>query len=291
LARQQDFVKIHSKRHHWGDMNTNVVGMIGGLGNQLFQLAFGNWLERETNRKTVYDLSAYRTTPAYFSLSSLPESVLPRKNFLRWYPYPGGKFPVLAKGFRILRTPRYIVTEGPGRSPLTSRQLSQPAWFYGYWQSEVTTLPSIPHVRDALRPSAPVLATVAEGIALHVRRGDMVRQSATVDTTYFFRALNLLKDKNGLTSRTPIRIFSDDPEWCKQNLNLPTAIFTSNRTAFQDLTEMAAHEFLILSGSTFSWWAANLRDRMPGTVVAPNPIMPNFDTKLENTGWLRVDRG
>jgi hypothetical protein len=271
-------------------MRVNVVGMIGGLGNQLFQFAFGQWLESATNRKTVYDLSAYRTIPSYFSLGSLDVALLPLRKSSHWYPHPSGKYPALARGIRKLVTPSTIVLEAASRTGPTPQQLARPAWYYGYWQSALTTIPSIFPVRKALLTAAPVLATESAGIAIHVRRGDMVGKSGAVDRHYFSAAWELLKGNHGLSPMTPVRIFSDDPEWCKKNLDLPSASHEPQRTAFEDLTDMASFEYLILSGSTFSWWAANLRSRNPATVVTPSPIIPGFDPHLQNPGWLLVSR-
>ena len=271
-------------------MSQNVVGMIGGLGNQLFQLAFGNWLETQTNRPTIYDLSAFRSVPFYFSLGSLDKSLLPRVGSMHWFPHPSGRFPALGKWLRKVRTPFHIVLEGATGSEPTPKQLARPAWYFGYWQSGLTTIPAISTVRKALLTAAPVLDTVSVGIAIHVRRGDMVGKPGAVGLDYFSKALDLLKRTHGLRSMVPVRIFSDDPEWCKKNLNLPSAAYEAQRTAFEDLTEMASFEYLVLSGSTFSWWAANLTVRNPATVIAPSPMMPSLDPELENPGWLRVAR-
>lgn len=269
-------------------MRDNVVGMIGGLGNQLFQFAFGQWLENETNRKTVYDLSAFRSIPSYFALGVLDESTLPGVKSLRWMPHPSGRYPSLAMGVRKLRTPSTIVLETATGTEPTPQQLARPAWYYGYWQSGLTTIPSIPAVREALLRGAPVLGTTSEGIAIHVRRGDMVGKPGAVGPDYFAAAFDVLRRTHRLRTVTPVRIFSDDPEWCKKNLDVPSATYGTQQTAFEDLMEMASFEYLILSGSTFSWWAANLKNRAPATVLAPRPIMPGFDPRLQNLGWLFV---
>jgi hypothetical protein len=271
-------------------MTTNVVGMLGGLGNQMFQFAFGKWLEHETNRRTFYDLSAFRSVPSYFSLGNLDESVLPRRNSTQWYPHPSGKYHSLAVGLRRLQAPFNIILEETEERQPGANQLKKSAWFYGYWQTGRTTLPALSSVRRELLPYAPILSKVTEGIAVHVRRGDMLDKTAAVNADYFKNALDRLKDEHSLTSTTAIRVFSDDPQWCIENLNLPSAVFITGRSAFQDLTDMASHEYLVLSGSTFSWWAAHLTNRDSSTVAAPNPLIPGFDPSLENPGWLRVAR-
>lgn len=271
-------------------MKNNKVGLLGGLGNQLFQLAFGIWLEDQTGLPTTYDLSAFKKIPGYFSLGSLSKQHLPLIWVSNFLPCPRGSFPKVAVILRRILTPRLIVHEDELRKPIQETDLLEPGWYFGYWQSADFTLNSTSRIRDALFEVAPAMRKNSKGIAIHVRRGDMVSQSATVDETYFAKALDHLMNKHNLSQKIPIRIYSDDPHWCKSNLNLPSAEYVTGNSAITDLTELASHEYLVLSGSTFSWWAANLRERNPDTVVVPWPFIPDFDPRLENENWLRIPR-
>lgn len=58
-----------------------------------------------------------------------------------------------------------------------------------------------------------------------------------------------------------VRVVSDDPEWCRQNLGVlhrygPVDFGPENRTPLADLSTLAAAETLILANSTFSYWGA-----------------------------------
>lgn len=67
-------------------------------------------------------------------------------------------------------------------------------------------------------------------------------------------------------------IFSDDIDWCRQNLcfGCPTTFVSSNNVRLSEeiyLMSLASHN--IISNSTFGWWGAWLNRNDSKVVVAP----------------------
>lgn len=90
--------------------------------------------------------------------------------------------------------------------------------------------------------------------SIHVRRGNYLKSNGfhpVQDTNYFNKAISNF-DKN-----TTFFIFSDDINWCKENLNhLKNKIFVQDNLDYQDLYLMSFCENHIISNSSFSWWGA-----------------------------------
>jgi hypothetical protein len=270
-------------------VRANVVGLVGGLGNQLFQYAFARWLEKTSHLESRLDLSAYRRRPDYLSLDGVGLRRLRPVRGLGPVPHPLGRLPAVADTVRRLRGPRRVVRERSLATAPSGSELGSPAWYYGYWQ-----FPQIvDEVIDDIRAEVAQAATGRppdEPIGMHIRRGDMVGHVSVLDPSYFPRALRAAIEANDLPCSTPVAVYSDDPEWCRAELRLPNARYVPPGDAAADLLSLARHRYLVLSGSTFSWWAAQLTDHPPGSVCAPHPFSLVPGQRLEDRSWLAVPR-
>lgn len=100
-------------------------------------------------------------------------------------------------------------------------------------------------------------------ISLHVRRGDYVHQPQyhpVCSLEYYSEALEIINED------LPLVVFSDDIEWCKQNIKAD--YYSEESVANRDLYLMTKAEHNIIANSTFSWWGAWL-NKSNNKVVAP----------------------
>jgi hypothetical protein len=89
-------------------------------------------------------------------------------------------------------------------------------------------------------------------------------------------------------------IFSDEPDWVKNNLKLaqPTKFAADYQlTDNQELILMSRCAHQIISNSSFGWWGAWLNTKADKIVVAPTKLVN--DKELENNniifdGWIRL---
>lgn len=114
------------------------------------------------------------------------------------------------------------------------------------------------------------MSEVDRPIALHIRRGDFLINSANhnnLGLDYYEEALN----KFG--SDRAVIIFSDDPEWCKEQSLFEDDRFlvSEGNDSYTDLCLMSLCTDFIIANSTFSWWGAWLSKSVNKVVCAPDP--------------------
>lgn len=114
------------------------------------------------------------------------------------------------------------------------------------------------------------MSEVDRPIALHIRRGDFLINSANhtnLDLEYYDASLKKFND-----NRTVI-IFSDDPEWCKEQSLFEDDRFlvSEGNDSYTDLCLMSLCTDFIIANSTFSWWGAWLSKSVNKLVCAPDP--------------------
>jgi len=233
----------------------NVIKIYGGLGNQLFQYAFGK--VQESNGIVVrYDLSWFRRP-----------QVFPR-------PYVLDKFRVNVKtqiSVDLLRRLRKIKERGFALDLLNLDN----HYFNGYWQYIVYYKDIIPILKKEFCIKKELLTKEffelkekivnSNSIALHVRRGDLLinDRDYAQELDYYERALNCMK---AFKKDCEIFVFSDDMEWCKENFKNVTFISLIDYLDFE-LMKFCKH--FIICNSTFSWWTSFLSESKNKTIIAP----------------------
>ena len=136
----------------------------------------------------------------------------------------------------------------------------------------------------------------SESISLHIRRGDYVHHAETsrffgvCSTEYYQRCIEHVAGQ----IRNPVFfLFSDDPDWVKENLRLsyPGILVSNGRLKdYEELWLMSRCRHHIIANSSFSWWGAWLNPRPDKIVCAPEEW---FADKSYNTadvipeGWIR----
>jgi len=158
----------------------------------------------------------------------------------------------------------------------------------GYWQNEkyfeeiADVIRSDFEFREPLDASDAAIAVEIErstAVSVHVRRGDNVWNPAStrfhgvLPLEYYRSATELIRSS---VSEPHFFVFSDDPEWCRANLQLPgpvTVVDHNQDNAGDDLRLMALCRHHVVANSTYSWWGAWLSRREDKIVVAPKKFV------------------
>lgn len=115
----------------------------------------------------------------------------------------------------------------------------------------------------------------SNSVCVSIRRGDFVNDSEIAKKhlvcteKYYYDAIKLIQEK---VENPKFIIFSDDVEWCKNNMNFPegTVYETKDNPVWEKLRLMYSCKHFIISNSTFSWWTQYLSRNNNKVVVAPS---------------------
>jgi hypothetical protein len=275
-----------------------TVVLRGGLGNQMFQYAIGfaaahqqgvplvldtTYLNDRFPRKQftfrVYDLDIFDLSPKFTTLSKISTVV----------PIPGLWLGInfgLIKIKNILGIKEAVNEKKEFVFDASALNAGKNVSLWGYWQSPKyfesveNELRSVFRFKHPLEGEAKDLANqiaATNSVSLHVRRGDYVKFKSVAemmggtDLSYYDRASRYIGER---VTQSHFFIFSDDIEWCKQNIKLsfPVTYVSSSssgpKSAYH-LQLMSLCKNNIIANSTFSWWGAWLNGNPGKIVVAP----------------------
>ncbi|MBO3116192.1 alpha-1,2-fucosyltransferase [Winogradskyella sp. DF17] len=290
-----------------------VVRLRGGLGNQLFQYAMGRRIALQYNTGLKLDLTSLlkkSNSPSVTNreyqlhIFNIEEAFLIHPKIISFLNKYKLNFVVqLIKFVRSLgcvkvKEKSFTVDHNLITTP------KKDAIYSGYWQSETyfndieSQLRKDLEFKEVLSPEAQLLQNKIKdvtAVCVHVRRGDYVGNGyfQTMDNNYFKAGADYLTSHN---ENLHFFIFSDEPEWCKTNIDLGTNFtvvdYNTNGIRYkEDLELMASCDHFILSPSSFSWWACWLSTHERKMVVAPKKWFPDdtVDTSdLIGESWKRI---
>ncbi len=266
-----------------------TVVVRGGLGNQMFQAAYGAELAKHFDRPIRFiDLTAAARQPRRWELDCF--NLEPKR--------------ISALQTRLLRmrlaAARRLQALGHGLpgtlldadEPIDLRCVKgAPSLVSGYWQRPSCFATSEAEVRDRFKfpqlpPDLRLARIPGEAVAaIHVRRGDYAndptaRQNHLVcDTGWYRRAWDFVRDR---VPNCRGVVFSDDERWVASELKLPGRVELAKAVPsappWVDMARMASCDHFVISNSTYGWWAAYLSAADDKIVVAPRRWFTNVET-------------
>jgi Glycosyl transferase family 11 len=286
-----------------------VVRVRGHLGNQMFQYAAGRALAARHQAELVLDTSGIIQAGGpnlvernELDVFALRERVRPVWEVAR-VPNPSR----LVYALQRLRPSRkafvHVLSEDFATNAFVPAVLTAPDQTYliGYWQFEEYFADREAEIRDAFRfpplsaESEPVAESIRQQatVSVHVRRGDYAEHAnlGFLDAAYYERALETVASRVDVARAF---VFSDDPGWCRDNLDLGDATIVdrplSVERAWEDMCLMSMCDHHVTSNSTFGWWGAWLNPSPSKLVVAPTRwvLSPKRIGDPVPSRWLRV---
>lgn len=258
----------------------------GGLGNQMFQYATGRAiaLRNKTILKVDPENCDKDTARAYeLDYFATQTSIATPEEVARLNPKRTDLLTRIKR--RVPFLPQTHIVEKHFHFDPSILQLGDNCYLQGFWQTEKYFLDVADTIRQELTLTTPLdaenkkaikLITDTTSVGLHIRRGDYVthaeasKHHGTCSLAYYQEAIT------HLATTIPdfeIFIFSDDPQWAKDNLKLahPTHLMTHNgpNRGYEDMRLLSNCKHFIIANSTFSWWGAWLSTHPHKQIVAP----------------------
>jgi hypothetical protein len=282
----------------------------GGLGNQLFMLCAGMYFAECSGRKVTFDLSdLQRISTIHPGLNvydlglvnedriSVADSKSIRSNLLIVVSRVVGKTIRISKKF-FPSSFRKIDEIGYIDLLSIPESVNRVEGYFQTWRyfSELTKKPVL-NIHSVARPTSWYLKeqkSLQEGnyAALHVRRGDYTnpanRANGILSIEYFRKVCNLLP------AELKILIFTDSPSEIRAELDMIDRSFTVleppiDSDPVESLLLMAQASHIVISNSTYSWWAATFAPEN-AVIFAPTKWFELRDDPVDllPNHWIKV---
>jgi hypothetical protein len=291
--------------------------ILGGLGNQMFQYAAARALAIKCGCPVRVDITAFKTYQIHNGFE-LKKFALDRETLrLDCSQDEAPKQEIGHSKFSVSKLMRYVSRKLNTIKPnfylekdfsydADLLNQSPPVTIEGYWQS----YKYFPDIRDQLLEDFCLLESptglneelvkkISEcnSVSIHIRRGDYVSNAnanfyhGICGLDYYQHAIDKIES---ITSDPTYFIFSDDIDWCRQNLKLskePTFIaHNQGANSHFDMHLMSLCKHNIIANSSFSWWGAWLNKNQNKCVIAPKQwfSVEKNTADLLPIDWLRI---
>lgn len=291
--------------------------LLGGLGNQMFQYAVARALAIKFNCPVRVDITAFKSYQIHNGFE-LQKFALDRETLK--LDCPQDKTPKQELGqskFSISKLIRYASRKlNANKSNFYHEKdfsydsdllnQSPPVIIEGYWQS----YKYFSDIREQLLEDFRLLESPtglneeltkkiseSNSVSIHIRRGDYVSNSnansyhGICGLDYYQDAVNKIES---VTLDPAYFIFSDDIDWCRQNLKLSKEpIFIDHNRGSKshfDMHLMSLCKHNVIANSSFSWWGAWLNTNHNKCVIAPKQwfAIEKNTADLLPLDWLRI---
>lgn len=283
-----------------------IVKFNGGLGNQLFQYAFLEYL-RLNDQEVYADLSEYHHHRHHYGyeLEKVFGCKLERaeKKQIRALTIDHND-PIVKCLEKVLKVKICKDSEfyELNRISVIERvPIKVDTYFLGYWQN----IHYVRCVESVLREKL-IFKELVQGknleccerlkdtdtVSIHVRRKDYLQNTnlgGICSEHYYMEAIDYMKARLHM----PIFIFfSDDIEWCKDRFGDRSDIhyvdWNTGKDSYKDMHLMSLCKNNIIANSSFSWWGAWLNGNKDKIVIMPKQWTKYSDSTMMSPGWVRM---
>lgn len=271
-----------------------TIILAGGLGNQLFQLCAGLYLQKKFKSEICYDVSnltgkKYSTNKGYSRNLEILE-LLPVD---RVYRLPIRIHNLLTVMRKFSKNKKIFFEDNKSNSSV-EEITAETSLVYGFFQNAELAQLMWSDLRFRMENSksfSPIFsAPEHDRIVMHLRFGDYKENSATkikhglTEIDYYVEAVRILKEKNNdLKNLLIVTDNSSDAKvfvgnsFSDLNVNFQTGL-----DPISDILAIASSSNIVISNSTFSWWGAFIASKLrKANVIYPRPWMADeLDPKL-----------
>ncbi|WP_270713040.1 alpha-1,2-fucosyltransferase [Phocaeicola coprophilus] len=264
------------------------IKFMGGLGNQMFQYALYIRLKKEYPAYHFHlDFDSYKYVDYHggFKLDkifNIPQTILLKDKYSIWWRlFYKIKVNLKKYWFFYIDKKRLI----KDNCNLFDFHLSPDAYSFivGTWADERCFIKAQKEVLNLFKflpttlsekikeVSCNIANSSKKIVAVHIRRGDYINSNfiSLANTNYYSNSLEYIEKIENIHN-LKLYIFSDDPQWCKDNLSFLNRFdyeFIQGNKDYEDMYLMSKCMYIVIANSTFSWWSAYLSNAK--NVIAP----------------------
>ncbi|WP_165040330.1 alpha-1,2-fucosyltransferase [Dysgonomonas sp. ZJ709] len=235
-----------------------IVVFKGGLGNQIFEYAFCQYLKTLINEKIyVYYVPEKKAIQRRFEIMDFFDAKINKAHL------------IIKLVYWLIKVIKYMYKDSDLISTDDSYNINS-ICFDGWWQDKKyyeninswIQFKNLPLNDKNIETMNAIKNT--ESVSIHIRRGDyLFSQFADIYTNictpdYYRNAISMVKQKY---KNPHFFVFSDDMDWVKENFELENATYISWNVGIDshwDMYLMSYCKVNIIANSSFSYWGAYL---------------------------------
>jgi len=265
-----------------------IIKLAGGIGNQLFQTAFGLSVSKR------FSVPAYINTESYVNYEYFNAPEILKLNFDR------STLSECEQAFDTKTT--YLLHE---RTITSIDQLAclpsdcKTLILEGYWQRESFIDPTVVDFiyskltnkyKDFFKDAGNDQISVdASRIAVHIRRRDYAHMGI-VKNEYYYASLRLFCQ---VADTRRISLYSDEPNaslHLLRKFGYTDIELVKSGDDFKDLYALSRHRYIVMANSTYSWWGGKFGEMQRAKfIIRPDPWL-TIDTSINPCPdrWISV---
>jgi len=273
----------------------NVVKLTGGLGNQLFQYAFGRSMINN-GIEVSFDIADYKPPVILKRMPRALKEKLLNKTSRKRGQKPTIRYYMLDK-FTLYP---FVISEVIKERPIISDTTFNIEFikmdnknFYGFWhyleyfKNIISILRFEIWVKEELHTQEYLELRKeienCDSTSLHVRREDFKYGMGCLSVDYYKKALKIINNN--------IYVFSDDINWCKETFTKKDFDYNFKFIHINDHLDFELMKLCknnIIANSTYSWWAALLNGNPDKIIVTPN-IRHHAMRNNYFINWIKIE--
>jgi hypothetical protein len=252
----------------------------GGLGNYLFQIAAAYAHSKKNEKLLTFDFS--NVYVVHQNIDHYKSNIFSKLSFSK-----------VDKVLSNYNEPFFNYSEIPNfQGSLCLDGYFQSEKYFSFYRDEILNLFDIGVNYKKIIDKKYSELVLKNTCSIHVRRGDYLNHPdvhPTLTLNYYSQAISHFGDE------VTFLVFSDDINWCKENLHLLTdkLVYIEGNTDYQDLYLMSICKNNIICNSTFSWWGAWLNQNNNKKVISPSvwfgDKLKHYNTDdLYCENWIKI---
>lgn len=293
--------------------DTKIVKLMGGLGNQMFQYAFGKVLQKKYNCKVLYDTTYFDEMIA--NQNGLPTRVyeldifkninleFASKELVKEYEQKSHLPKILCSIFGIPYYKHFIREKNAFKYDKKLLNKKGKILYEGYFQNENYyknikeelkkdfELPSIKEDDEYNKALYEKIKNTKNSVFIHLRRSEYVNLGMDISSDYYKNAVKYIAER---TENPHFFVFcAEDVNYVKNEFDIGfdfELVGETNNTRdnfYENMRMMMACQHAIIANSSYSWWAAYLSDCEGKIVIAPSPWLNGQDEVICNN-WVKI---